>query len=348
MCVEQNSARESAIFSNGEIWSFVTRLSEQNVSATNVLDSLGLTLSALLDPSHRVTLAQMLGMHRFARSAIPTGLLEIDIGSRQHLTAYGTAGFAAMSSPTLEVALGIINRLWPLFNSRFSIVQTETGGATASLRFVSRFHLADDILVPSLVLEICKIITILKDIFGPGFVPERIGLPPLPNSDLVKIEAFAGCAIAPSSEAFIGLPAALLRRPLLQAHEITHRLSLEECERMVVPLRRLPALVGKVRAHLSDLTDGTPSLTRIAKQLGMSERTLRRRLQDLGTSYSAIVDEVRFTRAKLMLMEASMTTEVIAEQLGYTETSNFRHAFRRWAGHSPRAFRDQRHQAIAA
>jgi AraC-like DNA-binding protein len=97
--------------------------------------------------------------------------------------------------------------------------------------------------------------------------------------------------------------------------------------------------VQSVRDALANLQDGVPSLSAITRQLGVSERTLRRRLKSVGTSYNEILKEMRATVAMQLLLEKMVTVDRIAVQLGYSESANFRHAFRRWTGHSPQSYR---------
>lgn len=77
----------------------------------------------------------------------------------------------------------------------------------------------------------------------------------------------------------------------------------------------------------------------IARELGLSGRTLRRRLHELGTTYADTLAQVRFAFARHCLADRSLTICDVADRLGYTEVSNFRNAFKRWASCSPRAFR---------
>jgi AraC-like DNA-binding protein len=77
----------------------------------------------------------------------------------------------------------------------------------------------------------------------------------------------------------------------------------------------------------------------IAARMNITSRTLRRRLQAEGTSYLALLADVRCTLAKQYLSTTHMSIEDIAEALGFTEAANFRHAFRRWTGRRPGEFR---------
>lgn len=97
--------------------------------------------------------------------------------------------------------------------------------------------------------------------------------------------------------------------------------------------------VQRVLAALGNLEAGVPTLYAITLQLGISERTLRRRLKSSGTSYSQILRELRANVAKQLLLDELVTVDRIAAQLGYSESANFRHAFRRWTGQSPRSYR---------
>jgi AraC-like DNA-binding protein len=76
----------------------------------------------------------------------------------------------------------------------------------------------------------------------------------------------------------------------------------------------------------------------VARQLVMSPRTLRRRLEAEGTSYRALVDEVRQALAEEMLATGALTVEDVAIRLGYAEASSFIYAFKRWKGTTPAAY----------
>ncbi|MCG9954701.1 AraC family transcriptional regulator [Pseudomonas aeruginosa] len=77
-------------------------------------------------------------------------------------------------------------------------------------------------------------------------------------------------------------------------------------------------------------------------QRDLTVRTLRRRLDDEGSSYRLLLDEVRQALAEELLATGAIRLEEIAERLGYGEVSNFIHAFRRWKGMTPRQYRQRR------
>ncbi len=87
------------------------------------------------------------------------------------------------------------------------------------------------------------------------------------------------------------------------------------------------------------LPDGEPGLECVAHALALSPRTLGRRLGDHGTSYRARIDEVRRHLATVLLQDATLPMATVAERLGFSETSAFSRAFRRWFDCPPSAYR---------
>jgi AraC-like DNA-binding protein len=78
----------------------------------------------------------------------------------------------------------------------------------------------------------------------------------------------------------------------------------------------------------------------VARELGMSARTLSRRLAEEGTTFARIVEEYRASMAKGLLQESDLQVTEIAFVLGYSELSTFSTAFRRWTGKTPLEFRN--------
>ncbi|HKP57585.1 MAG TPA: AraC family transcriptional regulator ligand-binding domain-containing protein [Polyangiales bacterium] len=94
----------------------------------------------------------------------------------------------------------------------------------------------------------------------------------------------------------------------------------------------------RVRAIIADgLLRGDYALERVAWRCGLGSRTLRRRLADGGTSYRALVDDVRKERA-LLLLESSSNITFVADQLGFSDGTAFARAFRRWTGVAPHSY----------
>lgn len=85
-----------------------------------------------------------------------------------------------------------------------------------------------------------------------------------------------------------------------------------------------------------------PSMLDISRQLNTNERSLRRKLGDLGTSFREILDHVREARAMELLLETDLTLDDIASRLGFEDPRSLRRGVKKWTGKSPRDLRARR------
>jgi AraC-like DNA-binding protein len=102
----------------------------------------------------------------------------------------------------------------------------------------------------------------------------------------------------------------------------------------------------EVRRVLEELRNrGRPALADVAHRLGMTNRTLQRRLRAEGTTFRALLDEAALQVAEHALSGVSTLSETSAE-LGYSEPAAFHRAFKRWTGTTPRQFEPTSNQSI--
>ena len=87
------------------------------------------------------------------------------------------------------------------------------------------------------------------------------------------------------------------------------------------------------------LVDGAPKIAAVADAIGGSVRTLQRRLAEINTTFSEIVEGAKMKSANKMVAQSDRTFTQIACELGYSDQAHFTRAFRRWTGVSPAAFR---------
>jgi AraC-like DNA-binding protein len=164
------------------------------------------------------------------------------------------------------------------------------------------------------------------------------------NGDLQVYRAFFGCPVtfdASYNEIVIRRDA--LDRPVPTADPVLSRV-LEE--HMTHVLGRLPtedALVQRARRLLGDALQHQTdiSLEQLARTMHMSERTLRRRLEDHGTSYKNLLDELRRELACHYVARTQQSFEETGARLGFADISAFYRAFKRWTSTTPAAYRAQ-------
>ncbi len=139
-------------------------------------------------------------------------------------------------------------------------------------------------------------------------------------------------------------PAFVVEGPSCEAPFATHDPELHASLRMLARAGELGASVHSVASAVCrELADGRgpcPSPGDIATRLGMSTRTLHRRLKQESTSFAGIREDLRKTRALLMLANSDKPIAEIALDLGFSDQTTFHRAFKRWTGRTPKQFRD--------
>ena len=88
------------------------------------------------------------------------------------------------------------------------------------------------------------------------------------------------------------------------------------------------------------IASGKPDIADVAREMGMSERTLQRRITEQGTSYRGLLDEARRELGRQLLSDGQSGIDEISFLLGFQDTSSFYRAFRAWEGLTPAAWRD--------
>lgn len=103
----------------------------------------------------------------------------------------------------------------------------------------------------------------------------------------------------------------------------------------------IPTIVERVeRSAVELLARGEAKQPKVASMLGMSSRTLARRMAATGETFASVIERLRSDLAQAYLRESDLGMAEIAFLLGYSEVSSFNHAFRRWTGSSPGRFRE--------
>jgi AraC-like DNA-binding protein len=170
----------------------------------------------------------------------------------------------------------------------------------------------------------------------------RVDLPVAPPPWAAQYTRFSPVEIRFDQPALaIHVPTAALRLACYGADASAHAAACRDCERALVELGDR-SVADRVAQWLADAPPGPcPQLNDVALRCRVSPRTLMRRLAAEGTSFQALLDTSRKTRALWLLQHSPHSVEDIAAQLGYIDTSNFSRTLRRWYGLTPRALRRQ-------
>jgi AraC-like DNA-binding protein len=180
-----------------------------------------------------------------------------------------------------------------------------------------------------------------REITGRALQPVAVALMHQRIAESAQIDGYFGHTIDFGAEmdelAFAGEAAKL---PVVSADRYLHKLVIEHCAAALSRGKsRGPIQVDVENAIAALLPHGNTQLTNVARKLGVTPRTLRRKLAAEGVTFAGILEDLRFALARHYLAEQDLPISRIAWLLGYAEVSAFSHAFRRWSGRTPRADR---------
>jgi AraC-like DNA-binding protein len=337
---------DDSVYTTSEVAVLMDMLEGGGPAIQIALRSANLEQSMLGNSATRISLRQQYRVQLAAECLLGGVGLSTRLARRLHVTTYGIAGYALLSSATLEDAIRFATFHAPLLNLKLSL-SLEVNGSFATLRLADRYAMEDDMRLSYRVLETAKLAVLMRDVLGDDFRPLAAGCADADDAQLTELAELLGTRVERGGvDGWIRIDARLLRRALPQSHSDTHSACLRICGELIDGLSIHFDLVRHVKDILLKSIDSPPSLSDIADLMHLSRRTLRRRLEALETSYVGILEEVRKELAIRYLTTTQFTTEEIAERLGYSEAANFRHAFKRWTGASPRHF-SASHQSTA-
>ncbi|PLW68777.1 AraC family transcriptional regulator [Pseudohalioglobus lutimaris] len=137
-------------------------------------------------------------------------------------------------------------------------------------------------------------------------------------------------------------PAAQLTRRIVHTTESLCEFLDNSVYQLILIDREPSSTSAAIKSLISiDLATGLPSFTDVARQLHMSESSLRRRLQHESTTYQQLKDEVRCQVAVDKLLNEDTKVAELSDYLGFTEPSSFVRSFKNWTGETPRSYRDK-------
>ncbi|MGY2289954.1 AraC family transcriptional regulator [Pseudomonas sp. SDO528_S397] len=262
----------------------------------------------------------------------------LELGRKMHVSSYGMLGYALLTSATFGDALRLALRYPALLGTLFELSLEDEGERVWFT--ASDYREAPALKAFNVELCLVSLKVICDDLL-------RQPLPLLgarfehaaPDYQAHYAEPF-DCPLqfAAGANAF-AFDRHWLAHPLPLADPITHQAMAQRCRKQNTEFTGRQAWLGRVRQLLGAQLSAAPGLDGLAAQMNCSTRTLRRHLHDLGCSYQELLDELRFERAKQLLGQDQVPIYRIAEQLGFSETASFRHAFVRWSGVAPSQFR---------
>lgn len=266
------------------------------------------------------------------------------LGSALNISRWGVLATALICSRTLGDALDTGNRFRSLVRSRFSLTPSVKNDATHIV--ISRQEGMNFALNPSFSHELLIgfLHRHISDLVGQKDVFSEVRLAYAAPEHMDSYEKYLHCPVKFNSpQSVLVIPQNLMTRPLPMGNPVTEQLAIRVCEQEMERLTKVKKgdLTWMLRAELGKREGPLPGLDDIADRLHTTPRTLRRKLQDNGTSYRKICQEHQLQLALDSLHDARQKTAAIAHKCGFRDAASFREAFKRWTDLTPQEYRQR-------
>ena len=253
------------------------------------------------------------------------------------LQSFGITGRLARNATTVGAALQDLAGFFLLHDSGGSInLSIHDGSVTFGYGIhVPGIRYADQVYD----LAVGGMVNVMRELCGPDWRPDVVLLP---RKRPPSLRPYRERLLAPlrfdSVLAGITFPESVLSRPIVDADSYLHTLLAESASAALA--RTDPLLHADVRRAIRlQLLAQRCSRREVARQLGLHERTLGRRLQATGVTFQRVLDETRLDLAKQLLHDTLIPVARISTALGYRDPTVFTRAFTRWTGQTPSRFR---------
>lgn len=268
-----------------------------------------------------------------------------EYGRHLDLAAAGVIGQAVASAPTLGAAFDLMCRYYPLTGLYLEIERQRVGSEVVVTFAIGYDNMPQDVSMHILEAVLASWHVCTKTLCGIGLPAKKLcfDFPEPDYSD--KYREFFNCEVlfdCPRNS--MTVDAEIITLATLTANAVVHERAVASCDEALLKQGMAPTITNQVRKHIKVLDNlSAASLATVASKMNLSARTLNRRLQAEGAGFQTLMDEQLCQRACLLLAHSNNTLDRIADELGYSDASNFRRAFKKWTGNTPTAFRKASH-----
>jgi len=325
-----------------KVAALVEVLEEQGIAPEASLSGTGLSPESLSDPETLTSVRQYITVCSNALQLSKTPETPFRTGSRIPLSAYGMYGFALVCSPTIREYFQVAVKYHRLATPLLSMSWREEGDY-ASWTFPMNAPVThpDSLLRFLMEQQLTQLSTHLRAVIeNDTYLPVRAALSYSAPDHANLYKRYLGCDVRfgqPMSE--LVYPKSILSAKPRMAHGLTSKILRETCDRILGEVKTSTGVGGEIYQIIASTPGHSPSMECVAKQLFTTVRTLNRKLHAEGTCFTQILDDVRCNLAREYLRSTRLSVEDISELVGFSEATNFRHAFRRWTGSTPAHYR---------
>jgi AraC-like DNA-binding protein len=311
------------------------RVRRADIELEPLLSRAGLSVDEIDDPECRIDASNQIAFLEVVAETLNDQFLGLRLAEEFDCRDFGLLYYVMASSDTLGDALTRASRYSSVTNEAILLQYREAPEPTLCLKYSTIPRHADQQQMEFCIVAMVRVSRLLC---GRQLLPIRVSMMHVRSEGISKFARFLGKDIEFGSDADeIGFPAGAAEWALVNADLIL----LKVCEEALNARKRhngaLRVTVENIISPL--LPHGQAHAHVVATKLGMSERTLSRRLAEEGVTFIEVLQQLKATLASRYFEDEGMPISKIAWLLGFEDASSFSHACRRWTGKSPRELR---------
>ncbi len=320
----------------------IARLKSAGVPVAPLLKRVGLTPELIAEPEERLSVRSQIALLEEAAIALKDDRIGFTLARDFDLREIGLLYYVMASSQTLGDALRRIARYSKVTNEALVFGYREGNRLIINLSYSGVPRHSDRHQIEFCMfaaLRICRVLT------GQNLVPQHFSFFHHRSEGASEMARFVGTKVefgADIEEFALNIDARGL--PLIHSDHYLNDLLLKYCEAALAGRRGdMSQFRTRVENAISSLLPhGRVLVEDVARSLGMSERTLARKLSDEGLNFTEILQQLRRDLAVRYLDDRKLHVSKIAWLLGFHEVSGLTHAFKRWTGKTPSQMRTAR------
>lgn len=332
---------DEKVYSVFKISKIVDALREEGVPLEAALEGIHISEAELSSPLTKVSVNQIVQSYRNALTHSQNPSFAFEVGSKFHVSTFGIYGLAVFSGTDFRQTAGFAVQYYQLTAPLVEVTFEEQRSWAAWGITVLPFKHLDAALHDFIVeLQFGALLCVHRDVMGSDFHLTQIQLTSQRPSPAARhVEQFGCEVLYEQPQNRLLFPSEWLDKKPSLGNSVTYAQVAEICDKLLTELKQNTGVAGKVRQVLLANLESPPDANALAGQLGLSPRTLRRRLQQENTSYRELIDDLRAQTAIRYMRDTRLTLENIAFLLGFSDPAAFRYAFRRWTKAAPNEFR---------
>ena len=312
------------------------RAKQEGVEVAPLLRKAGLTLEQIDDHSARLDVKRQIKFLNLVAATLNDDLLGFHLAQKYDLRMIGLPYYVQASSESIGEALRRGARYSSIVNEGIALRLREGRDIAVHFDYLGIARRSDN---HQIEFAMATIVRICRQLSNRHLSATRVSFTHRRNNEADEFKNFFGSNVSfGATEDQLCFSSSVEQLSVVQADFYLNELLIGYCEQALKArsMQRSPFGLRVENAITLLLPHGNTGVAEIARKLGVSRRTLARRLSSEGLTFAAVMKNLKQDLAKRHLADDTLSISEIAWLLGYQDVSAFTHAFKRWTGTSPR------------